>query len=111
MENMNKYLRKTNTGLIMFWCPGCQCGHYVNDTGDLNDISGLPTIRPSILVKSTNDSDEWEKDENGDFIFENGKAKGSRKTVCHLFVTDGVIEYLPDSTHSLAGKSVPMEKF
>jgi hypothetical protein len=29
---------------------------------------------------------------------------------CHLFITDGKIEYLADCTHELAGKTVEMEE-
>jgi hypothetical protein len=28
--------------------------------------------------------------------------------LCHSFVTDGYICFLPDSTHSLAGQTVPL---
>jgi hypothetical protein len=30
---------------------------------------------------------------------------------CHLFITGGMIQFLGDCTHELAGKTVPMEAF
>jgi hypothetical protein len=32
-------------------------------------------------------------------------------TRCHLFMTDGQLQFLADSEHALAGKTVPMEAF
>ena len=43
-----------------------------------------PTIKPSILTN-----------------FGDGK-------ICHSYVTDGMVEFLPDSTHELSGKTVDM---
>lgn len=31
--------------------------------------------------------------------------------ICHSFVRDGLIQYLPDCTHHLAGQTVPLEPF
>jgi hypothetical protein len=44
-----------------------------------------PTIRASILVRG--------------------------KTICHSFITDGKIQFLPDCTHELSGKTVELEEF
>jgi hypothetical protein len=32
----------------------------------------------------------------------------SKTMICHLFVTGGMIEYLPDCTHSLVGQTVEL---
>jgi len=48
-----------------------------------------PTFSPSLL-------NTWQ--------FVGGKPEKR----CHLFVKNGQIEYCSDSTHSLAGKTVPM---
>lgn len=45
-----------------------------------------PTVHPSILVT-------W---------------GAPVKKVCHFFMRDGKIQYLPDSTHELSGKTVDM---
>ncbi|MBO0947520.1 DUF6527 family protein [Fibrella forsythiae] len=78
----------------LFFCEGCGCGHGFNTipnrgvpTWSYNNDSESPTIQPSILVRS-------------------GNANGP--TVCHSFVTAGRIQYLPDSTHPLAGQTVEL---
>ena len=105
---MCDYIRETKEekGKYEFWCFGCKMHHFIDNKWkiDLNNN----TISPSVLVKGVNNSDEWETDKNGDFIFENGKAKGCIKVVCHSFVRNGQIQYLNDCTHGLAGKTVNM---
>lgn len=54
---------------------------------DRNELS--PTFSPSLLYRWT----------------ENGVPK-----VCHLFLKNGVIEYLTDCTHAYKGKSVPLSE-
>lgn len=76
--------RKTDKGfLYIFWCPGCQETH----TFDVRD-------------------GEWEFD--GDW--ENPTFSPSLNLVgkCHLFVRNGIIQFLPDCKHYLAGKDVPL---
>lgn len=77
-----------------WWCPGCQSLHIVitekqptpGPVWSWNGRLEKPTIRPSILTSG-----------------------GSDNRQCHVFITDGQIEYLNDCKHSLAGKTVPME--
>jgi Family of unknown function (DUF6527) len=80
-----------------FWCPACKTGHVINlepargePLWTLSGTPEAPTVRASVLVKS-------------------GNADGP--TVCHLFITDGQIQYLSDCTHQLAGQTVSMEHF
>lgn len=91
---MDRILHKVDFGFI-FWCPGCgHChGAWVNKP---NPVTGArwtwngnvekPTFSPSMVI-----ADE-----------------GLR---CHLFVRDGFLQFLGDSTHALAGNTVPMEPF
>jgi len=78
---------------LLFWCPGCKCAHVIPiGEGDpprwtYNDNPDKPTFRPSINV-TYNGNDDY------------------APAVCHSFVTDGMIEYLGDSTHHLAGQTV-----
>lgn len=75
-----------------FHCPGCGYGHSFRVTGDTtrpqwtwNGSLEQPTFKPSLLVN-----------------------KDTPLMTCHLFVTDGVIEYQNDCHHSLRGKKIPM---
>lgn len=79
-----------------FECPGCGMYHqvHVNErnphTGAIWKWNGdkvRPTFSPSINVK-------WS--ENG------------RVSICHSFVREGNIQFCPDSTHKLAGQTVPI---
>lgn len=91
-----------HTGIYLFFCPGCGCSHWFSTSGftpaqpiedtepkgpvwQFNGDMEKPTVRASILVK-------------GQFR-------------CHLFITDGRIQYLDDCTHSLKGQTVEMEEF
>lgn len=47
-----------------------------------------PTIEPSILIRF---------------------ARGDSPVVCHSFVRAGVVDFLGDCTHALAGQSVAMK--
>jgi hypothetical protein len=75
-------------------CPGCNSSHYVATSGNPSwTFSGddeKPSFSPSIKVS-------W------------GNGEGSR--VCHYFIREGNIEYCPDSTHELAGKTVPLPEY
>ena len=89
---------------VYFNCPGCNCSHgvwteewikdhdgngkpiYGPKWGFNNDID-KPTFSPSILIQSHH---------------------AGIKEVCHSFITDGMIQFLGDCTHELAGKTVEL---
>lgn len=82
----------------LFDCPGCKCSHapYIRPhkapngaSWTFNDDLDKPTFTPSILSKVT-------------------RPDGSKTMICHLFVTNGMIHYLTDCTHSLAGQVIEM---
>ena len=78
-----------------FWCPGCKTGHFFKvGPWHWDGDRSMPTVFPSISV-SYNGPDAGDP--------------GAPQAKCHFFVRAGVLEYLPDSTHALAGQSVPME--
>jgi Family of unknown function (DUF6527) len=52
-----------------------------------------PTLCPSILT-------QWQA---GD-----GNGNPGPDIVCHSWVTNGMVEFLSDSTHSLAGQTMPL---
>lgn len=91
MHEPGHVLRVTDNGMLVFYCPGCRELHGVW-TKEPNPMTGAkwtwngdlikPTFSPSIVV--------------------NGKPK------CHSFVRAGMIEYLNDCEHGLAGKTVPL---
>lgn len=52
-----------------------------------NGDTERPTLKPSILT--------WTED-------------AGKKLVCHTWVNDGMVQYLPDSTHEFAGTTRPL---
>lgn len=88
-------------GEYSFECPGCGCPHSVTTkpprpgqhfpwpVWGFNGDVVRPTITPSIRV-------QW-------------AFNGHLSTkVCHSFVRSGMIEFLGDCTHALAGQTVPL---
>lgn len=105
-----------------FYCPGCKCHHGFKTSPPpgpqwtFNGDFDKPTVRPSILVTSvelpSEDKSTWERNPDGSFKLDNrGRIFGTKDVRCHLYITDGKIQYLSDCTHSLAGKTVEMELF
>ena len=77
--------RKTEDGfLYIFWCPGCGTEHnfHVKEGGwEFNGDWDNPTFEPSLNLRGR----------------------------CHLFLRDGVIDFLGDCRHHLKCKKVPLE--
>jgi len=70
----------------LFWCPGCECGHAVDEKWDFNGDRVNPTFSPSVL-----------------------STFGDSPERCHLYVREGKIQFLSDCTHNLSGQIVEME--
>lgn len=75
-------------------CVGCGEAHLINvgpsspqPSWEWNGSRSSPTLSPSIRVRF---------------------HRADAEVVCHSFVRDGVVEFLSDCTHDLAGRKVPM---
>lgn len=90
--------------MTKFWCPGCDDLHMVSDAWQVTGAGESLTISPSVLVyerqKLINEDLEW-----GALLAPENKTTTPR---CHSFVKSGQIQFLTDSTHSLAGKTVQL---
>lgn len=105
---------KATDETLMFWCPGCEEAHGVKVDGSRgwgwNGSLDLPTITPSILVRSGHHIPEhkgpcW-------CTFDWGGRKPSFECkICHSFVTDGKIQFLGDCSHALAGQTVELPEW
>lgn len=86
-------------GMLTYWCPGCKAGHTIeygrDDAWSWDGNTEKPTLSPSILANGFrgNSSEEWNK----------------AHPRCHAFVKQGIIEYLSDCEHKLAGQKVAMK--
>ena len=78
---------------LVFFCPGCQDTHEITvnckDSWGFNQDFEKPTITPSILTNYYS------------YVF-------NKKMRCHSFVKEGLIEFLNDCTHELAGQTVEL---
>lgn len=103
---------------ISFDCPGCQTTHRVTlrdkvngerPSWTFNGDYDRPTFTPSILVKSGHYCSGQEGRECW-CTFEQrfGRKPPFTCGVCHSFVTDGMIQFLSDCTHALAGQTVAL---
>lgn len=89
-----------------FECPGCKDMHVVyteatasKTTWDFNGDLEKPTFNPSYLT--------W-LDPNPNALPEPRFKKYRDGFRCHSFIRDGMIEFLSDCTHQLAGKTVKL---
>lgn len=107
---MAKLLRASDDRWI-FWCEGCDSYHFVDRRWTFNGNQESPTFQPSLLVRSGH----YSPDHTGDCWCDyNAKHPDEPSkfacSVCHSYVTDGKMQYLSDSTHALAGQTVPLRE-
>lgn len=81
-------LVRVGTGGVGFFCPACQVAHQFVAGYTLHIENDAPTIEPDIVVMNGDDVGLPER--------------------CHVRVLAGHLYFFPDSTHVLAGDTVPM---
>ena len=113
MGQLSAVLRNATDGMLLFWCPGCDCAHGITQGPGLgprwgwNGDADKPTFTPSILVRS----ETWEPPVTHENMDEFKRAPWPQTkvpTVCHSFVTDGRVQFLGDCTHALANQTVDL---
>lgn len=82
-----------------FWCPACRCTHVFRT--EKESLDGKP--RPTWSFNGDMDSPSFTPSM---VFFE--EENGVRKTICHFYVTKGVIDYCSDSPHEFRGKKIPL---
>lgn len=103
MSAINSRLRLVQGGHIMFWCPGCKHAHiYYLGAGSgprwqYNGNPDRPTFTPSLLNRSGRMA-------NPAYVMD----ADNPPQICHLFLTDGKLQFCSDSTHALAGQTVDL---
>jgi hypothetical protein len=85
-----------------FYCPGCERGHVLRVEGppgrpmwSFDGNAEKPTFSPSVLSSIPARVDSL-------------GVSHPQKTLCHLFVRCGRIEFLSDCAHELAGQTVDL---
>lgn len=97
---------ESRKGFFWYWCPGCDCVHEVatikpNEKGacwQFNKNYEAATLYPSYHVQVDNVNKET------------GAVDGKR-TLCHVFINNGQIQFLGDCAHKLAGQTVIIPDF
>jgi hypothetical protein len=103
-------------GIYSFHCPGCGHSHAYftkhfpgheppKPIWTFNGNLESPTFRASLLNRWGTYADPNWRDEGG-----NEETTRQLSGQCHLFVTDGKIEYCGDCTHNLSGQTVEMKE-
>lgn len=98
MARLSAKLRSIEGGLIGYWCQGCDSCHVIRVGGDgagwtFDGNADAPTFSPSVLVTYSG-ADTGHDD-----------APPER---CHTFIRGGMVEFLGDCTHALAGQTLPL---
>lgn len=84
---------------LAYWCQGCEDVHVVRvqtDAGTPHPCwtwdgnAETPTFEPSVLVTCN-----WSEEDGG-------------PTACHTFIRGGMVQFLGDCTHALAGQTLPL---
>jgi hypothetical protein len=93
-----------NTGRsgYTYWCQGCDDLHRVVTEGGgawgFNGNVEQPTFTPSVVVNyPANPKADLER-----------FPEWLKERRCHTFITDGMVQFLGDCTHALAGKTEPL---
>lgn len=96
MTQVSRFLRKITDGYA-HWCPGCKCLHGINvekprNNGAIWKFSQnftAPTFEPSVKISAHDPTDGY-------------------KEICHYWLREGKLSYLPDSTHEYAGITIDL---
>jgi hypothetical protein len=83
-----------NGGEVVFFCPGCQCGHGVR-------FVKVPICGDQRNPKRPEKVWEWNGSMDAPTLFPSLLYVG----ICHSWVRDGKISFMPDSAHALKGKN------
>jgi hypothetical protein len=121
MGALSAILRSAEDGRLAFRCPGCDEFHVVSTAPRApgprwtwNGDTERPTFSPSILVRTIRKNLTPAEEDLYDHLM---TQTGGRDMVlhdprfsyvCHSFVVAGQIQFLADSTHHLAGQTVPI---
>lgn len=109
-------LKEHQPGIFSFYCPGCETTHAVYTEAaklpphyprwGFNGQLDAPTFMPSLLMRTGHYVKGQPQPPDCKHCKED--ADLGTCTVCHSFVTGGMIRFLGDCTHHLAGQTVPL---
>jgi hypothetical protein len=111
MGMLSSKLRGVEGGRLMYWCQGCEEPHMVGPGWAFDGNVAAPTFSPSVLVTSGHYTPGFVAGSgcwciyNAEHPDEEDRFECGR---CHTFVRGGMVEFLSDCTHALAGQTLPL---
>lgn len=108
MGQLSAKLRSVEGGRYAYWCQGCEEMHMVGPGWTFDGNVDAPTFSPSVLVTSGHYTPGWQgpscwctyRVDHPDCEFECSR--------CHTFIKGGMVQFLSDCTHALAGQTLPL---
>lgn len=106
-------VNRLTDGTLMYRCP-CGDVHALKGKWTFNGDLEKPTFSPSVLVTSGHYVPKAPKVSDAPescwctYAKEHPDEKVFTCYRCHSFVKDGMVQFLGDCTHALAGKTVPL---
>jgi hypothetical protein len=105
MSKVSAVLRLTDRGYA-HWCPDCGEMHTIFENWSFDGNVDAPTFNPSIKISAKLTikdargkwTGEWARDAAGKAI----------DSCCHYHLWGGMLHFCSDSTHALAGRTVPL---
>ena len=103
-------------GSLTYWCQGCEEPHSVtvNPGWGWNGDVDRPTFTPSVHVTSGHFMSNREPGAacwcsyNAELVAKGEPPSSYTCSCCHTFITDGMVQFLGDCTHPLAGQTLPL---
>ena len=108
MGQVSAKLRRATDG-FSYWCQGCEEVHGVRVPGwGFDGNLEQPTFTPSVLVTSGHYTPGHTGDCWCTYQARFGKPAPFSCSRCHTFITRGMVQFLADCTHALAGQTLPL---
>lgn len=112
-------LRTVEGDRVGFYCAGCKEIHIIPVTPQQNEASwgfdgdyDKPTFNPSVLIRTGHYALRSFKPGDSCWCTYNAENPNDPApftcTVCHTIITHGMVHYLADCTHALAGQTLPL---
>lgn len=111
MAQISKCMRNVQGDGLMYWCQGCNGAHVIyHGAGHPWTWDGnleAPTFSPSVLIRTGHYSDRPEPLPDGRCswcVEAETEGHATMCSLCHTFITAGMVQFLSDCTHQYAGQ-------
>jgi hypothetical protein len=114
MGQISSKLRAGTGNHLTYWCQGCKMAHSIHHGADgwsWNGNVDRPTFEPSVLVTGGHYAAGFKQ---GDRCWCTWNAEHPNDPSsftcqrCHTFIRDGMVQFLGDCSHELAGQTLPL---